>query len=247
MELKRVNLDNLETEHICCAITEKKGEPCVPSKKQWLRQRMEEGLVFLKLDVRGKVFIEYLPAEAAWAPIEAPDYLYIDCFWVSGKYKGQGYGNALLAACIADGKAKGKKGLVVLSSKKKMAFLSEPGYLKHKGFAVADTCDPYYELLYLPFEETAAVPKFRNCVKEAAVPDKGWVLYYTNQCPHTAKYVPVLADVAAEQGIELKTIKIESREEAQNAPNPFTTYAMFRDGAFVTNEILSEKSFLKRL
>ena len=38
MELKRVNLDNLEQEHICCAISEKKGETSVSSKKQWLRQ-----------------------------------------------------------------------------------------------------------------------------------------------------------------------------------------------------------------
>ncbi len=32
MELKRVNLDNLEQEHICCAISEKKGETSVSSK-----------------------------------------------------------------------------------------------------------------------------------------------------------------------------------------------------------------------
>ena len=170
MELKRVNLDNLEQEHICCAISEKKGKLLSPQKKQWLRQRMKEGLVFLKLDERGKVFIEYLPAEAAWAPVEAPGYLYIDCFWVSGKYKGKGYGDALLEECIADGKAQGKKGLVVLSTKKKMPFLSDPGYLKYKGFIVADTCEPYYELLYLPFEEGAQVPKFCHSVKKAAVP-----------------------------------------------------------------------------
>lgn len=247
MELKRVNLDNLEQEHICCAISEKKGETSVSSKKQWLRQRMKEGSVFLKLDERGKVFIEYLPAEAAWAPVEAPGYLYIDCFWVSGKYKGKGYGDALLEECIADGKAQGKKGLVVLSTKKKMPFLSDPGYLKYKGFIVADTCEPYYELLYLPFEEGAQVPKFCHSVKKAAVPKDGWTLYYTNQCPHTAKYVPVLVDAAAERGIKIQPVHIESREAAQNAPNPFTTYALYRDGEFLTNEILSEKSFDKLL
>lgn len=246
MELKRVNLENLDAEHICCAISDKKGEPCVSSKKQWLRERMKEGLVFLKLDVRGKVFIEYLPAEAAWAPIEAPGYLYIDCFWTSGKYKGQGYGDALLEECIADGKAQGKAGLTVLSTKKKMPFFSDPSYLKYKGFMVADTCDPYYELLYLPFAADAFVPKFRPSVKKAAVPKDGWILYYTNQCPHTAKYVPVLENLAAERGIAFKSIRLDSREAAQNAPNPFTTYALFRDGAFVTNEIQSEKGFLKR-
>ncbi len=65
MEFKRVTLENIEEEHICCAISDKKGETCVASKKAWLKERLKEGLVFEKLDVRGKVFIEYLPAEYA--------------------------------------------------------------------------------------------------------------------------------------------------------------------------------------
>ena len=73
---KQVTLENLEAEHICCCISDKKGENCVSSKKSWLRNRMQEGLVFNKLDVRGKVFIEYLPAEFAWAPIKADGYMY---------------------------------------------------------------------------------------------------------------------------------------------------------------------------
>lgn len=89
MEFKRVTLENIEEEHICCAISDKKGETCVASKKAWLKERLKEGLVFEKLDVRGKVFIEYLPAEYAWVPVDADGYYYIDCLWVSGQYKGQ--------------------------------------------------------------------------------------------------------------------------------------------------------------
>ena len=142
MEFKRVTLENIEEEHICCAISDKKGETCVASKKAWLKERLKEGLVFEKLDVRGKVLIEYLPAEYAWVPVDA------------------------------DG-------------------------------------------------------------------------YYTAQCPHTSKYVPILAEYARTQGIEIKTVKLESREAARRAPSPFTTYSLFYDGKFVTNEILSEKSFEK--
>ncbi|MCQ4636908.1 GNAT family N-acetyltransferase [Anaerovorax odorimutans] len=243
MEFKTLTLDNLETEHICCAITEKKGENCVPSKKAWLRERIGEGLVFRKLDVRGKVFIEYLPMEAAWIPAAGEGYMYIDCLWVSGKYKGQGYGDQLLSQCIEDSKAKGKKGLAVLSSKKKMAFLSDPKYLKYKGFRVADQAEPYFELLYLPFEEGIAAPRFRDCARDGRIDEKGWVLYYSNQCPHTEKYAPLIAQMAEAEGVDFKLVKIESREQAQNAPTPFTTYSMFHDGSFVTNEILSEKKF----
>lgn len=44
----------------------------------------------------GKVFIEYGPAGSGWSPISAPNYLLLNCFWVSGKYKNQGHGKALL-------------------------------------------------------------------------------------------------------------------------------------------------------
>lgn len=245
MDMKQLTPQNLETEHICCAITEKKGETCVSSKKAWLRERMEEGLVFNKLDVRGKVFIEYIPAESAWCPIEADGYMFIDCFWVSGQYKGQGYANKLLEQCILDSKEKGKKGLAVLSSKKKMSFLSDPKYLKYKGFMTADTAAPYFELLYLPFDDDTPVPKFKDCAREGKTKEQGLVLYYSNQCPHTDKYAPLLAGYAKEYDLDLKLHKIESGEAARNAPSAATTYALFYNGTFITNEILSQKSFGK--
>jgi len=245
MEIKQITLKNLDSEHICCAISDKKGENCVGSKKAWLRERIQEGLVFLKLDVRGKVFVEYIPAENAWCPIDADGYMFINCFWVSGQYKGQGYANQLLERCIEDSKAKGKKGLVVLSSQKKMPFLSDPKFLKYKGFQAADTAEPYFELLYLPFTENAAIPKIKQDAKEGKTEEQGFVLYYTNQCPHTDKYVPVLAETINKYGIECRVHKIDTKEAAQSAPSPFTTYALFYDGRFVTNEILSEKSFEK--
>jgi ribosomal protein S18 acetylase RimI-like enzyme len=245
MSIISVNKVNINNEHICCAITDKKGENCVSSKKAWLKERFEEGLIFKKLDVRGKVFIEYLPAENAWCPIVAPNYMHINCFWVSGQYKGQGYGNELLENCIKDAQQKGMNGITVISSKKKMPFLSDPIYLKRKGFIVADTAKPYYELLYLPFENTVTIPKFKDSAKEGIIEDKGLVLYYSNQCPHTEKYAPLLQEFAGRFGKTVKLIKYETKEQAQNAPSPFTTYSLFVDGTFVTNEILSESRFKK--
>ena len=37
-------------------------------KKEWLKQRFAEGLVFYRSTERGKCFIEYIPAENAWVP-----------------------------------------------------------------------------------------------------------------------------------------------------------------------------------
>jgi len=244
-----INVDNgnIDTEHICCAIADKKGEGCVSSKKAWMKGCYKDGLTFKKLDVRGKVFIEYIPVENAWCPIIAGDYMFINCFWVSGQFKGQGYASKLLEECIIDAKLKDKKGLVILSSKKKMPFLSEPKYLKYKGFKVCDTAEPYFELLYLPFEKGAEKPRFKECCKKGVINQKGLVLYYSNQCPHTEKYAPLIAEIAKTRGVELDLIKYETKEQAQNAPSPFTTYSLFFKGQFVTNEILSDKKFIKFL
>lgn len=246
MELVKLTPDNLEQEHICCAIANNKDIQVI-SKKNWLKERLDEGLVFLKCNVRGKCFIEYIPAEYAWVPIEADGYMYINCLWISGQFKGHGYSNLLLGKCIEDSKAKGKKGLVILSSKKKKGFLSDPKYMKYKGFETVDTASPYFELLYLPFDEKSDKPNFKKIVKENSSIKKGFTLYYTNQCPFTAKYVPLLEEMAKTQNIDFKTVHIKTTEEAQNAPTPFTTFSLFYNDEFITHEILSEKKFEKIL
>ncbi len=60
MEFIRLTHENLDAEHICCAISNNKDVQ-VSSKKEWLAERLDEGLVFLKGNVRGKCFIEYIP------------------------------------------------------------------------------------------------------------------------------------------------------------------------------------------
>lgn len=243
MEYIQLTKENIENEHICCAISSNK-DPQVISKKGWLKSRMEEGLVFLKADIRGKCFIEYIPAENAWVPIKADNYMHINCFWVSGSCKGHGYANDLLTRCIDDAKQKGKAGLTVISSATKKPFLSDPKYLAYKGFKLADTAEPFYELLYLPFSSRAQIPKWKECAKTAKNDIVGFSLYYTNGCPFTAKYVPKLEQFALENGIPITTIKIESREQAQRVPFVWTNFALFYNGTHITNEIPNEKKFL---
>ncbi|CEQ06081.1 N-acetyltransferase YoaP [[Clostridium] sordellii] len=52
MKLIDVNIENIDKEHICCAISNKKDDIPVSSKKLWLKDRFEDGLVFKKGDVR---------------------------------------------------------------------------------------------------------------------------------------------------------------------------------------------------
>ena len=171
--------------------------------------------------------------------------MYIDCLWVSGAFKGHGYSNDLLNECIKDSKDKGKKGVCILTSEKKKPFLADPKYLKHKGFTVCDEADNGIQLAYLPFDSNTFKPRFKDCAKHPKVNEKGYLLYYTSQCPFNAKYVPILEQTAKEHNIPFKAIHIESRQQAQNIPTPITTYALFYDGEYLTNEQMNDTKFLK--
>ena len=172
MNYIRITKDNIDREHICCAMSGKQSVV----KKEWLKQRFDEGLVFYRSEERGKCFIEYIPAENAWVPIEADGYLYINCLWVSGSMKGHGYSNDLLDECIRDAKAQGRKGLCILSSeKRKKEFLADPKYLAYKGFALADTSDCGITLQYLPLAPESEPPRFRECARHPEVAGDGFV------------------------------------------------------------------------
>lgn len=54
--------ENIATEHICCAISDKKCIESSELKKQWLKKEFENGFIFKRIDDRAKVFIEYGPA-----------------------------------------------------------------------------------------------------------------------------------------------------------------------------------------
>ena len=54
-----LTLDNIDEEHICCTIGDKKHQDGVDRKKEWIKDKLKDGHVFRKLVARGKIFIEY--------------------------------------------------------------------------------------------------------------------------------------------------------------------------------------------
>ena len=241
MNYIRITKENIDKEHICCAMSGKQSL----AKKEWMKQRFDEGLVFYRSEERGKCFIEYISAENAWVPIEADGWIYINCLWIAGSMKGHGYSNDLLSECIRDAEAQNKNGICILSAEgRKREFLADPKFLDYKGFKIADISDCGIDLMYLPLVPDAEPPKFKECAKHPGVAEDGFVLYYTDQCPFTYYWVPRVSEAAREHGIPLKVIQITDRETAQNAPAPVTTYALFRDGKFLTQSIQSDKKFL---
>ncbi|WP_295155146.1 GNAT family N-acetyltransferase [uncultured Brachyspira sp.] len=245
MSIQFINLtiNNIDKEHLCCAISDKKHKDGVFAKKEWLKERIAEGHVFRKLDEKGKIFIEYAPLEKAWVPIIGDNYLYIYCLWVAGSFKGKGYAKQLIEYCINDAKDKGKYGVCVLSSKKKKPFLSEKKFFMKYGFEVADTAGNDYELLALSFN--GKKPYFSESAKKMKIKNKEFTIYYTLQCPYISNCIKEVKEYCNKNNIPLNLIAVDSLEKSKNIPCIFNNYAVFYNGEFETNHLLNE-SFLKK-
>jgi ribosomal protein S18 acetylase RimI-like enzyme len=238
--------ENIADQHICCGIADKKVAAGCQAKKDLMTSRFKQGYRFRKLAVRGKVFIEYVPAEYAWAPIIAPDHTFIHCFWVSGQYKGRGHATELLKHCINE--SKGKKGIVAIVANKKKPFLSDKSFYIAHGFEVCDTAPPYFELLVKPLKGGGTPPQFADSVRTGTIKSKfDLTFFHSNQCPFTEYWTDEMISVAAQYELSAEKIKIDSQRAAQNAPSPFTIFTAFLNGKFLTHEMMAEGKFGKAL
>jgi len=204
-----------------------------------LKKEFANGYVFRRLNERAKVFMEYGPAEKAWVPVTAPNYLMVNCFWVSGKYKGNGHGKALLQQAIEDGNTQEKAGLVTVVGARKFHFMSDTSWLLRQGFEVCESIPSGFSLLVKQSKSQGNPPCFNESVKTGECPDKsGLVVYYSNRCPfseyHVQKSLPVTAE---KRNLPLKIVKLETTEQAQSAPSPATIFSLFHNGKFVTTDI----------
>lgn len=235
----QLNKDNIGKEHICCAISDKKCKESYALKKQWLTKEFDNGYKFYRIDARAKVFIEYCDAEKAWVPIDAPNYLFIGCMWVSGKYKGNGYAKALLQKAEEEVKERGKDGLVTIVGTKKFHFMNDTKWLLKQGFVEVEKLSFGFSLLVKKLNGQAENPKFNKTVETGECENtEGLTVYFTNRCPFSEYHVTnSLIEIVRNRNLNLKVIKLETMEEAQNAPTPATIFSLFYNGKFITTDI----------
>ncbi|MGI5962568.1 MAG: GNAT family N-acetyltransferase [Lawsonibacter sp.] len=236
--------ENLAKEHLCCIIRSKKPHSGVEAKRQWLSQRLKEGHVFRKLDVKGVAFIEYAPLETAWVPVVGEQFLYIYCLWVSGELKGKGYGKQLMEYCLEDARAKGKSGVCMLGAEKQKAWLSDQSFGKKYGFQVVDTTKDGYELLALSFDGTK--PQFAPNAKRQQIESQQLTIYYSDQCPYIVQSIQTVQKTCQESGTPVSLCPVDTLEKAKALPCVFNNWAVFYKGTFVTVNLLDAAS-LKRI
>ena len=236
--------ENLTDEHLCCIIRSKKSHPGIEAKRQWLSDRLKEGHVFRKLNAKATVFIEYAPLETAWVPITGNNYYYLYCLWVTGSYKGKGYGKLLMEYCLADAKEKGKSGVCMLGAKKQKSWLSDQSFAKKFGFEVVDTTDNGYELLALSFDGTT--PKFTENAKGQSIASKVLTIYYDMQCPYIHQNVDMIRQYCSTHEIPVDFIKVDTLHKAKELPCVFNNWGVFYKGKFETVNLL-DAAYIERI
>lgn len=242
-EYINLTLENIDSEHICCAIGDKKHQAGVDKKKEWIKAKLKDGHVFRKLNARGKIFIEYEPLETAWVPISGKNYEYIYCLWVAGSFKGREIGKELLEYAITDSKNKKRSGICTLVSKTKKPFIGEKKFFEHYGFKVVDEIDDY-ELLALRFDNNES-PSFNDNARSMKIDSQDFTIYYSNECPYVEYEVQELTNYANRNNIKINFIKVDTLDKAKNVPCIFNNWANFYKGKFISNTILNANSFKK--
>lgn len=219
------------------------ANPGFEHKRQWFVQRYEEGLRLKILkDGGGKriAFIEYIPAEFAWRPVEAQGFMFIHCMFVySNNDKGKGFGSMLLQTCEDDARARGMSGVAAMTSKG--TWIAGNRLFEKNGFIEVDRRGRF-ELMAKKFEAATPDPKLIDWTARQKN-YQGWHLLYADQCPWHEKSVQALKETASAHGIELNVHKITTAAEAKNAPSGYGVFNLLHDGRLLEDHYISKTRF----
>ncbi len=211
-------------------------------KTEWYSKTYEQGLrMKIAQNEKGEKigFIEYVPAEFAWRPVDAPGYMFIHCMFIyPNKNKNKGFGSALVKLCEKDAKAMGKNGVAVMTSKG--AWITNKSLFLKNGFEEVDK-NGRFELCVKKFDTSAPTPKLIKWQDQKT--DSGWSLQYSDQCPWHEKCVEALKDTAKKQKIDLQVSKINSSKEAQDAPTGFGVFNLLKDNKRIEDHYISKTRF----
>jgi GNAT superfamily N-acetyltransferase len=238
--LVKVGPENLAECGIGCI--RNRGNPGYGRKAEWLRKRFDEGLRILLLrDKREKplAFLEYVPGELAWRPVDAQGWLFVHCLWVfaSGQ-RIRGLGSRLIEACIEEARRAGSTGVAAMVSDG--PWMAGKEVFLNNGFTKIAERDRF-ELVIHRLRD-GAEPRFRDIIGDSAK-YRGLHIVYSDQCPMLSKSVSDLGEMAAEHGLKLRVTVLKSAREAQNAPSYYGSFSLLWNGRLLSDHYVSKGRF----
>ncbi len=230
----------------CCGV--KNPEHAGRQRKvQWCGAQWKHGLrakVLMTPDQRQCGYIEYIPGEHAWRGVKAAGYLFVHCLWtIYRKYQRKGVAGTMLRACVEEACEKGMNGVAVVA--REGPWLAGTAVFLRNGFKVVAQAPPDYQLLALKLKPSAPDPEF--AVQKPRPPARygnGLVIVRAGQCPHAVKFAEEIAEAAREvYHLRPKIVELRSYREAQNAPTPYATFAIFWRGRLIADHPISRTRF----
>ncbi len=238
--LEKVGPDNLEECGIGCLSNRK--HPGYRSKVEWLSARFEEGLRFLLYrDAEGRplAFLEYVPGEYAWRPVEADGWLFVHCLWVYPRgQKVGGLGTRLVRACLAEAGDAGALGVAAVVSDGPWMVGKE--VFLNCGFESAAQADRFELVVYRLAE--GPLPRFRDIAGNLDG-FEGLHVVYCGQCPMLIKSVNDLSVMAADHGLKLNVTLLDSPGAAQHAPTYYGVFNLVWNGRVLSDHYVSKGRF----
>ncbi|NND04939.1 MAG: GNAT family N-acetyltransferase [Saprospiraceae bacterium] len=241
LRIVEVTPDNAKEETLFCVkdIT----NPGFELKRKWFEKRYGEGLRMKILkDYRDKMigFIEFVPAEHAWRPIEANNFMFIHCMYVYSKQdRNKGYGSQLIMEAEKEAKEQDMAGLCVMASRG--AWIANNEIFKKNGFQKVDTRGRF-DLSAKKWDTTVDDPALLDWTSQQRK-YHGWHLLYADQCPWHQKSVEAILNVAMDHGIELKVKEMKIPEEAKHAPSGFGVFSLLHNGKLLEDHYISATRF----
>ena len=241
MKLVEVTPENVQKESFYCIKDIKRQG--YKDKLKWFVKRRKEGLTIKILnndEDKMMGFIEYVPAENAWRPIDATNYMFIHCIYIySKKQRNKGYGSMLIQDAEAEARSNDMDGICVVTSSG--GWLADKTLFEKNGFKLVESKDRF-ELLSKTWNNGARKPKFFNWALQQSQ-YQGWHLVYADQCPWHEKSAVALLNTALDYGVDLKVSKINNPRQAKKAPSGFGVFNLLHNGKLLDDHYLSQTRF----
>ncbi len=238
--LQKVGPENLQECGIGCLVNRKNSG--YQAKVDWLQERFAEGLRFLLFrGENGKplAFLEYVPGEYAWRPVQAEGWFFVHCLWVFPKgQKVGGLGSRLLRACQDETLRAGKVGLAAMACNG--PWMAGKRIFLKNGFQQIAEADRFQLLVH----RLKKKPQPRFCdIRGNQARYTGLHIVYTAQCPHLPKSVRDLSEMAAEHGLQLNVTLLKNPREAQAAPSYYGVFNLLWNGRLLSDHYVSKGRF----
>lgn len=241
LKIIEVTPDNAREETLFCV--KDLTNPGFENKRKWFEKRYKEGLrmkILKNADDKMIGFIEYVPAEYAWRPIDASHFMFIHCMYVYSKQdRNKGYGSQLIDEAEKEAKDQNLAGLCVMASKG--VWIANKEIFVKNGFREVGSRGRF-ELLVKKWDSATADPKlFDWTIQQKKY--QGWHLLYADQCPWHEKSVEAILNVAMDHGIELKVKKMKTPKEAKYAPSGYGVFNLLHNGRLIEDHYISAGRF----